>query len=183
MIKSTTVKPPVAEKQLLQLIKHNDVRVDEYFWMRLSDEQKLAPIKDAQTQKVVDYLEAENDYYDKVTGYTKDFQEKLFKEMKGRIKEDDASVPYKSNGYFYITRFEIGSQYPIYSRKKGNLEAKEEILFDVNEFAKGFDYYQLGGLNISTDNKLAVFATDTVSRRQYFLRIKNLETGEIIKIL
>jgi oligopeptidase B len=99
--------------------------------------------------------------------------------MKGRIKEDDSSVPYKSNGYFYITRFEIGNQYPIYSRKKETLKADEEIIFDVNEMAKGFEYYQLGGLNISPNNKLAVFATDTVSRRQYFLRIKNLETGEI----
>lgn len=181
MMKSNVAKFPIAEKQPLELEKHNDVRVDNYFWMRLSDEQKVAPIKDEQTQKVVTYLESENEYYDKVTGYTKDFQEALFQEMKGRIKEDDASVPYKSNGYFYITRFEIGSQYPIYSRKKATLEAEEEILFDVNEYAKGFDYYQLGGLNISPDNKLAVFATDTVSRRQYFLRIKNLETGEIYK--
>lgn len=174
-------KIPVAEKQPLKLEKHNDVRVDNYFWMRLSDEQKLAEIKDEQTKKVVDYLESENEYYDKVTGYTKDFQANLFQEMKGRIKEDDSSVPYKSNGYFYITRFEIGNQYPIYSRKKETLNADEEILFNVNEYAKGFEYFQLGGLNISPNNKLAVFATDTVSRRQYFLRIKNLETGEIYK--
>ena len=180
-MKSITAKYPIAEKQPKELKKHNDVRIDNYFWMRLSDEQKLAPVKDEQTQKVVDYLEAENEYYDKITDYTKAFQEDLFQEMKGRIKEDDSSVPYKKDGYFYITRFEIGNQYPIYSRKKGTLEADEEILFDVNEFAKGFDYYQLGGLNISNDNKLAVFATDTVSRRQYFLRIKNLETGEIYK--
>ena len=179
MMKSSIAKIPVAEKQPLKLEKHNDVRVDNYFWMRLSDEQKLAEIKDEQTKKVVDYLESENEYYDKVTGYTKDFQANLFKEMKGRIKEDDSSVPYKSNGYFYITRFEIGNQYPIYSRKKETLNADEEILFNVNEYGKGFEYFQLGGLNISPNNKLAVFATDTVSRRQYFLRIKNLETGEI----
>jgi len=178
-MKSSIAKIPVAEKQPLKLEKHNDVRVDNYFWMRLSDEQKLAEIKDEQTKKVVDYLESENEYYDKVTGYTKDFQANLFKEMKGRIKEDDSSVPYKSNGYFYITRFEIGNQYPIYSRKKETLNADEEILFNVNEYGKGFEYFQLGGLNISPNNKLAVFATDTVSRRQYFLRIKNLETGEI----
>lgn len=179
MMKSSMAKIPVAEKQPLKLEKHNDFRVDNYFWMRLSDEQKLAEIKDEQTKKVIDYLESENEYYDKVTGYTKDFQANLFKEMKGRIKEDDSSVPYKSNGYFYITRFEIGNQYPIYSRKKETLNADEEILFNVNEYAKGFEYFQLGGLNISPNNKLAVFATDTVSRRQYFLRIKNLETGEI----
>jgi oligopeptidase B len=180
-MKNTKAKPPVAIKIPTELEKHNDVRVDNYFWMRLSDDQKLAPVKDEQTQNVVDFLEAENEYYNQVTGYTKDFQEQLFQEMKGRIKEDDASVPYKSNGYFYITRFEIGNQYPIYSRKKGTLEAEEEILFNVNEYAKGFDYFQLGGLNVSPNNKLAIFATDTVSRRQYFLRIKNLETGEIYK--
>jgi oligopeptidase B len=101
--------------------------------------------------------------------------------MKGRIKEDDSSVPYKDNGYFYITRYETGKQYPIYSRKKETLKAVEEVVFNVNEEAKEYDYFQLGGLNISSNNKLVVFATDTVSRRQYFLRIKNLETGEIYK--
>lgn len=181
MMKSSDAKPPIADKIITKLEKHNDVRIDNYFWMRLSDDQKLAPIKDEQTQKVVDYLESENEYYNKVTGFTLEFQEELFNEMKGRIKEDDASVPYKSNGYYYITRFEIGNQYPIYSRKKETLEAEEEIIFDVNKLAKGFDYFKLGGLNISPNNKLAVFATDTVSRRQYFLRIKNLETGEIYK--
>ena len=178
-MKSTDAKHPTAEKKPTDLEKHGDVRVDNYFWMRLSDEQKLAPIKDEQTEKVTNYLEAENEYYKQVTAYTKDFQEGLFQEMKGRIKEDDSSVPYKNNGYFYNTRYEVGKQYPIYTRKKGNLKAKEEILFDVNEMAKGFEYFQLGGLNVSPNNKLAVFATDTVSRRQYFLRIKNLETGEI----
>ncbi|KOY52381.1 S9 family peptidase [Polaribacter dokdonensis] len=178
-MKSTDAKHPIAEKKPTRLEKHGDVRVDNYSWMRLSDEQKLAPIKDEQTQKVTNYLEAENDYYKEVTAYTKDFQEDLFQEMKGRIKEDDSSVPYKNNGYFYNTRYEVGKQYPIYSRKKGNLGAREEILFDVNEMAKGFEYFQLGGLNVSPNNKLVVFATDTVSRRQYFLRIKNLETGEI----
>ncbi len=173
------IQPPLADKTPTELKKHGDVRIDNYFWMRLSDEQKLAPVKDEQTKKVIDYLEAENGYYDTVTSNIKDFQESLFQEMKGRIKEDDASVPYKSNGYYYITRYETGKQYPIYSRKKETLEADEEILFDVNEMAKDFDYYQLGGLSISPDNKLAVFATDTVSRRQYFLRIKNLETNEI----
>ncbi|MDN3619007.1 S9 family peptidase [Polaribacter undariae] len=180
-MKSTDAKTPVAEKQPTELEKHGDVRIDNYFWMRLSDEQKNAIDKDTQTEKVVNYLEEENTYYNEVTAYTKPFQEELFEEMKGRIKEDDSSVPYKDNGYFYITRYEIGNQYPIYSRKKENLEADEEVLFNVNEMAKDFDYYQLGGLNISSDNKLAVFATDTVSRRQYFLRIKNLETGEIYK--
>ena len=173
------VKAPVAEKQLTKLEKHGDIRVDNYFWMRLTDDQKNAEVKDEQTQKVYDYLNAENDYYDKMTAETKTFQEELFEEMKGRIKEDDESVPYKENGYYYITRYEIGGQYPIYSRKKGTLEAEEEILFDVNKEAEGYDYFQLGGLNITLNNKLAAFAVDTLSRRQYTLQVKNLETGEI----
>ena len=180
-MKDLDIKTPVAEKQPTKLSKHGHDRNDDYFWMRLSDEQKNAKDKDAQTQKVYNYLTEENDYYDKITEDTKGFQEKLFEEMKGRIKEDDESVPYKNNGYFYITRFEKGGQYPIYARKKGNLKASEEIIFDVNKEAEGHDYFQLGGLNVSPNNKLAAFATDTVSRRQYVLRIKNLETGEIYK--
>jgi oligopeptidase B len=180
-MKSTDAQFPVAEKQPTELEKHGDIRIDNYFWMRLTDIQKNAIVKDEQTQKVVDYLEAENAYFNKVTDYTKKFQEDLFQEMKGRIKEDDSSVPYKDNGYYYIIRYEIGNQYPIYSRKKETLDAPEKVLFDVNELAKEYEYFQLGGLNISPNNKLAVFATDTVSRRQYFLRVKNLETGKIYK--
>ncbi|MFT0155287.1 S9 family peptidase [Tenacibaculum ascidiaceicola] len=175
------IKAPVAEKQPTKLEKHGDVRTDDYFWMRLTDEQKNAKVKDEQTQKVYDYLNAENAYYEEMTKETKEFQEELFQEMKGRIKEDDESVPYKKDGYFYITRYEKGQQYPIYSRKKETLEAEEEIMFNVNKEAKGYDYFQLGGLNVSPDNKMVAFATDTVSRRQYFIRIKNLETGKIYK--
>lgn len=179
-MKTSKTGYPVAKKIATQLEKHGDIRIDNYFWMRLSDDQKLAEVKDEQTKEVIAYLEAENKYYKDSTANTKDFQKTLFEEMKGRIKEDDSSVPYKDNGYFYITRFETGKQYPIYSRKKETLDADEEILFDVNQLAEGFEYFQLGGLNISPNNKLAIFATDTVSRRQYFLRIKDLETGEIL---
>tara|TARA_B110000003_G_scaffold53347_1_gene53079 strand:+ start:22342 stop:24504 length:2163 start_codon:yes stop_codon:yes gene_type:complete len=174
------VKTPKAEIQAKSLTIHNSTRIDNYFWMRLTDEQKTAKNKDAQTQKVEAYLNSENEYFDKVTASTKNFQEELFEEMKGRIKEDDTSVPYFRNDYFYVTRFEKGSQYPIYSRKKENLEAKEEILFDVNKKAEGYEYFQLGGLNVSPNNTLVAFATDTVSRRQYTIQIKNLETGNIL---
>ncbi|MBA6155188.1 S9 family peptidase [Tenacibaculum sp. S7007] len=173
------IKAPVAEKQPITLEKHGDVRTDNYFWMRLTDKQKNAKEKDEQTQKVYDYLNAENTFYDEMTAETKDFQEQLFQEMKGRIKEDDESVPYKKNGYFYITRFEKGQQYPIYSRKKGSLSAEEEIMFNVNDEAKGYEYFQLGGLGISPNNKLTTFAVDTVSRRQYTIQIKNLENGKV----
>ncbi len=173
------IKTPVAEKQPITLEKHGDIRTDDYFWMRLTDEQKNAKEKDEQTQKVYNYLNAENAYYNEMTVETKEFQEQLFQEMKGRIKEDDESVPYKKNGYFYITRFEKGQQYPIYSRKKGNLSTEEEIMFDVNDEAEGHEYFQLGGLGISPNNKLTTFAVDTVSRRQYTIQIKNLENGKI----
>ena len=180
IIMNKDVKTPKAEIQAKSLTIHNSTRIDNYFWMRLTDEQKTAKNKDAQTQKVEAYLNSENEYFDKVTASTNNFQEELFEEMKGRIKEDDTSVPYFRNNYFYITRFEKGSQYPIYSRKKENLEANEEILFDVNKEAEGYEYFQLGGLNVSPNNTLVAFATDTVSRRQYTIQIKNLETGNIL---
>ena len=180
IIMNKDVKTPKAEIQAKSLTVHNSTRIDNYFWMRLTDEQKTAKNKDAQTQKVEAYLNSENEYFDQVTASTNNFQKELFEEMKGRIKEDDTSVPYFRNNYFYITRFEKGSQYPIYSRKKENLEAKEEILFDVNKEAEGYEYFQLGGLNVSPNNTLVAFATDTVSRRQYTIQIKNLETGNIL---
>ena len=180
IIMNKDVKTPKAEIQAKSLTVHNSTRIDNYFWMRLTDKQKTAKNKDAQTQKVEAYLNSENEYFDKVTASTNNFQEELFEEMKGRIKEDDTSVPYFRNNYFYITRFEKGSQYPIYSRKKENLEANEEILFDVNKEAEGYEYFQLGGLNVSPNNTLVAFATDTVSRRQYTIQIKNLETGNIL---
>jgi oligopeptidase B len=114
-----------------------------------------------------------------MTAHTKAFQKELFEEMKARIKEDDQSVPYLYNGYYYITRFEMGSDYPIYSRKKGGLSANEEIMFNCNELAKGHKYFQLGGLSVSSDNQFVAFAVDTVGRRIYTVQIKNLITGEI----
>ena len=178
---SKDIKPPLATKIPTEIETHGDIRIDDYFWMRLSDEQKNAKEKDEQTTKVLDFLNAENDYYDKITAHTNDFQKSLFEEMKSRIKEDDESVPYKKNGYFYITKYEKGQQYPIYTRKKESLEAEEELLFDINELAKGHDYFQLGGLNVSPNNELVAFSMDTVSRRQFILHIKNLKTGEVYK--
>ncbi len=178
-MKNDNIKPPVADKVAKELEKHGDVRIDNYYWMRLTDEQRNDKTPDEHTQKVKDYLNAENDYFDKKMAHTVQFREDLFKEMKSRIKEDDESVPYKDNGYFYITRYEIGGQYPIHSRKKKTLEADEEILFDVNKMAKAYDYYALRGVNVSPNNKLVLFATDTVSRRQYTLQFKDLETGKI----
>ena len=166
---SHTIAAPVAKILPKQLKKHNQVRTDNYFWLN-----------DRENPEVIDYLNQENAYYDAMTAHTKDFQKALFEEMKGRIKEDDQSVPYLYNGYYYITRYEKGQDYPIYSRKKGNLDAKEEILFDCNELAKGHTFFQLGGLSVSPDNRFASFGVDTVGRRIYTIQIKNLETNEIL---
>ena len=163
------INPPQAPIKPHTLEIHNDVRIDNYYWLN-----------DRENPEVIDYLNKENAYYNEMTADTKDFQKELFEEMKSRIKEDDQSVPYLYNGYYYITRFEKGQDYPIYSRKKGNLQAKEEILFNCNEMAKGQSYFQLGGLSISPDNKLAIFSTDVVGRRIYTIQIKNLETNEIL---
>lgn len=164
------IQAPVAKIIPKTLEKHGDVRTDNYYWLN-----------DRENPEVIDYLNKENDYYNKMTVHTKAFQKELFEEMKGRIKEDDQSVPYLYNGYYYITRFETGKDYPIHSRKKGSLDAKEEIMFDCNEMAKGKSYFQLSGLSISPDNKYATFTLDVVGRRIYTLYIKNLETGEILK--
>ena len=166
-----TVLPPEAIKIKKELKAHDKVRVDEYYWLN-----------DRENPEVINYLNSENDYNEKMTAHTAEFQKKLFNEIKGRIKEDDESVPYKLNGYWYLTRFEKGKDYPVYSRKKETLDAPEEILFDVNEMAKGHEYYSLGGLNISPDNKLVAFGVDTLSRRKYTIQIKNLETGEILPL-
>jgi len=166
-----SIQPPVAKIVPHTLEKHGHVRTDNYYWLN-----------DRENQEVIDYLNQENEYYQKMTAHTKELQENLFAEMKSRIKEDDSSVPYFYNGYFYITRFEKGKDYPIYSRKKGSLDAKEEIMFDCNEMAKGHSYFNLSGINVSEDNKYAAFGLDLVSRRQYTIQIKNLETGEILPV-
>ena len=169
-MKNTKLIEPKAEKINTSLSIHNDERIDEYYWLKERD-----------NPKVIDYLNAENSYRDK---YMKDYQsleKKLFEEIKSRIKEDDSSVPYFENGYFYYTRYETGKQYPIYCRKKENLDANEEILIDANKMSKGHDYFRIGGIDVSPNNKIAAYGVDTVSRRLYTIYFKNLETGEVYK--
>ena len=171
-MKATSMKnltPPVAEQKPYQHKIHGDIRMDEYYWL-----------KDKDNPEVIDYLERENDYYEKATSHTVDLQNELFEEMKARIKEDDSSVPYFYNGYWYVSRYEKGKEYPIYTRKRETLEAEEEILFDCNELSKGHEYFRLVGISISPDNTKAAFAVDTVSRRQYTLKVKDLITGKLL---
>src|SRR5699024_10083696 len=159
--KTMEITPPTAKKIAEKLVAHNDVRIDNYYWLN-----------DRENQEVIDYLNAENEYYEKITSHTGKLKEDLFQEMKSRIKEDDESVPYKLNGYYYLTRYEKGKDYPIYTRKKESLDAEEEVLFDVNKMAEGHAFYTLGGISVSEDNKLVSFGVDTVSRRQYTIYIK-----------
>ena len=172
--------PPVAPKQDSTLSIHGDTRVDPYFWMRLTDEQKRAARPDPQTQQVRQYLEDENAYTRTVMQATEELQTQLYDEMVGRISPTDESVPYFKNGYWYYRRFEEGKEYPVYARKKGELSAPEEVLLNVNDQAEGYDYYHVEGLTVSPDNMLLAFAEDTLSRRVYTIRFKNLETGELL---
>ena len=161
---------PLAKQIPKNLTIHDDVRVDEFYWLN-----------DRENPEVIDYLNKENDYYNAHTAHTKEFQTSLFEEMKSRIKEDDSSVPYKYNGYWYITKYETGKDYPIYTRKKGTLEAEEELLFDCNEMAKDHSYFRLVGLNINLNNDLVSYGIDTTGRRQYTLHIKDLKTNTVLK--
>ena len=173
--------PPDAAKKPHEMTIHGDTRVDDYYWMRLTDEQKSAKEKDSHTQEVVDYIDAENDYTESRLKHTKKFQDKLFDEIVGRIKKDDESVPYLDNGYFYYTRYEKGKEYAIHCRKKESLDGEEEILLDENVLAKGHDYFAVGGLDVSPDNQWMSYGVDLVSRRIYTIYFKNLVTGDVLK--
>ncbi|MEO0404177.1 MAG: oligopeptidase B, partial [Bacteroidota bacterium] len=132
-----TAEAPKAKMMAHEITTHGDTRVDNYFWMRLSDEQKKSETPDQQTKDVVDYLNAENTYREAEMEDTEAFQEKLFDEIVGRIKQTDESVPTKVNGYWYYTRYEEGKEYPIFCRKEGTMEADEEIMLNVPEMAEG----------------------------------------------
>jgi len=168
------VKTPVAEIKPIARTIHGDTVTDNYYWM--IDYFKKGPDSD----KTVDYLKAENSYLDAMMNGTDQLQADLFEEMKARIKEKDESVPVFKNGYFYYTRTEQGKQYSKYCRKKESLNSKEEILLDIDELAKGHSYFSATGYTVSPDNKMLAYGVDKVSRRQYTILIKNLETGEML---
>ena len=163
-------QPPKVKQIPKELKIHGDVRVDEFYWLN-----------DRNNPEVVDYLNKENDYYKQETQHTKNFQQDLFDEMKLRIKKNDTSVPYKFNGYWYITRYEKGKDYPIYTRKKESLDSKEELLFDCNVMAKDHSYFRLVGLNVSPNNQYVSYGVDTTGRRQYKLLIKDLKSNKVFK--
>jgi len=162
------IQQPATEKEPKEFMAHGDKRIDEYYWLNQRD-----------NPKVLNYLKAENTYLDTMMGSTAALREKLFKEMKGRIKEKDESLPYRDNGYWYYSRFEEGKQYPVFCRKKETLEAPEEIMLDQNKMAEGFKYYSIGRRVVSDNNELLAFTVDSVSRRLYGLQVKNLATGMV----
>jgi oligopeptidase B len=166
---------PVAEKKAHWRSVHGDKVLDNYYWMY--DYFGKGP----DSTKAVDYLKAENTYLETAMSGTTKIQADLFQEMKARIKEKDESLPIFKNGYYYYTRTEEGKQYYKYCRKKGSLDAAEEVLLDIDKMAEGHAYYAASGFAISENNKLLAFGVDEVSRRQYTIYIKNLETGKILK--
>jgi len=163
------MQPPIAKKIPKESTIHGHKRVDDYFWIR----EKSNP-------EVIDYLKAENEYTDKIMKHTEGLQKELYKEMKGRIKETDMSVPAKMGNYYYYTRTEEGKQYAIYCRKKGSLDSEEEIILDENKLAEGHAYFQLGIFRASPDQKLLAYSVDTDGSEDYTIYIKNLETGELL---
>lgn len=169
------LKAPVADIKPHERIIHGDTVVDNYYW--LNDYFK----KGADSANVIKYIEEENAYTNAMMKSTEPLQAKLFEEMKSRIKEKDESVPYLKNGYYYYNKTEEGKQYYKICRKKGDLNAPEEVLLDVDKMAEGLPYFAIGGYSVSPDNKLLAFSVDTVSRREYVIQILNLETGELLR--
>lgn len=168
-MENTLKAAPQAKKIDHPIEKHGDVRHDPYYWLNQREDEE-----------VVKYLNDENDYLKQGLRHTEDLQEKLFMEIKSRIKEDDSSVPYFKNSYWYYVRYATGKEYPIYCRKRESLEAEEEIILDANVEAKHHSFYQIGGLSVSPDNRWLAYAEDTLSRRLYNIRIRNLQTGETL---
>jgi len=164
------LREPIAKKIEKKLSIHGDTRIDEYYWLNQRGDKN-----------VINYLNAENAYRDEYMQDYKNLEEELFLEIKSRIKEDDSSVPYLDNGYYYYTRYEKDKQYPIYCRKKGDLKSDEEILIDVNIMSEGYEYFRVGDIEISPNDKIMAYSVDTLSRRIYTIYFMDLETREVHK--
>ncbi len=163
------LEPPRATVVPKKLEIHGDVRIDNYYWLN-----------DRENPEVIAYLEAENEYTDVMMAHTKDLENLLFEEIKGRIKQTDESVPYKLDDYYYYTRYEDGKEYPIFCRKQGSLDADEEVMLDVNVMAQGQEYFWVRGLKVSSGQNIVAYAEDRKGRRIYTIKFKNLDTGETL---
>ena len=167
----TSPKPPVAKKIPHKMTIHGDTRIDNYYWMR--DDSRTDP-------EILAHLEAENSYKEAMLASSKGLQDKLYEEMVGRLEKDKSTVPYHLGGYFYYVRYEENSEYPIYARKKGNLEAAEEILLNVNELAAGHDYFNVATTEVSTNQNLLAYSQDKIGRRIYSVYFKDLTSGTLL---
>lgn len=161
--------PPKAAIRPHEMTVHGYTRVDNYYWLN-----------ERENPEVIAYLEAENQYEEACLKHTEPLQEQLFKEITGRIKQDDNSVPVKIRDYYHYTRYEEGKEYPIYCRKKHSLDAPEEIILDGNVLAEGHAFFDIGEVSLSEDDRLLAYSVDTVSRRIYSVYVKDLETGELM---
>ena len=177
------MKPPIAKKIKHKAQIHNIELTDNYHWMRLSDEQKNAKSKDKQTKKVLDYISKENNYTKHHLESVKELQKTIYKEIVSRIKKDDTNVPYKYNGVWYITKYKKGYEYPFYYRKIGSLNAKEELLLDVNKLAKGHNFFNLSfnGTMVTPDNKWLCYAVDIEGRNNFNIHFVNINTKKEIE--
>jgi oligopeptidase B len=164
-----TPKPPVAPQKPKEIVTHGDKRIDDYFWLR-----------EKTNNEVIAYLKAENKYAGQMMRGTEKFQKNLYKEILGHLKETDQSAPVRHDDFFYYSRTEKGKDYPIHCRKKGSLDAPEEVILDVNKLARGHEFFSIGAFAISDDNRLLAYSTDTTGYRQYTLQIKNLENGKLL---
>ncbi|MDG2343522.1 MAG: S9 family peptidase [Flavobacteriales bacterium] len=165
---SKNTLPPICEIKNKDLTIHEHVRTDPYYWLN-----------DRENPEVIDYLNKENEFTDNVLSPTKEFQKSLFKELKGRIKEEDESIPYIYNGYEYWRKFSKGDEHAVHLRKKTGTDSNE-ILLNGNELAKGFDYFDLGDFDVSPNNEILAYSTDTLSRRIYNIHFRNLSTNKVL---
>ncbi|HET7809431.1 MAG TPA: hypothetical protein VFL16_02545, partial [Steroidobacteraceae bacterium] len=162
-------QPPVAAKKPFRVTSPNGSREDEYYWLR--DDMREDP-------QMLAYVQAENAYADQMLAHLKPLETRLYQEIVGRLQQDDSTVPYLMNGFWYYRRFETGKEYPIYARRKGTRDAPEEILLDVNDMARGHDFFEVGEIAISPDGTKMAWAEDTIGRRQYVVRVKDLATHQ-----
>jgi oligopeptidase B len=170
-MQATTSVPPVAAVRPHEIVAPAGTRTDDYYWLR----------DDARTNReMLDYLNAENAYTDAVLAPVAGLREKVYGEILARIKQDDSSVPYRRRGYWYYSRFETGAEYPVYARREGSMQAAERVMLDVPALAKGHDFFSIGALEVSPDNRLLAYAEDNVGRRQYTIRFKDLATGAML---
>lgn len=172
MDNTATAVPPQAQKRTHTIKAHGQERLDEYYWLQLTEDQRNEAVPDDHTKQVVAHLDAENAYCEAMLEPVKQLREELYTEIKARIKEEDVSIPYRENGYWYHHRFEEGKEYPVHVRKQDVAGAQEVDIFNENLMAEGSSYYDLADYDIAPGNEYAGYSEDKVGRRQYELRFQ-----------